>query len=72
MKVVTTITNGEQNIQGLMPNGNLVPMNLTMEDGKAVVEILGPAIDLKSQSEEVNCRHRHMTYSYWSMIVFVR
>lgn len=36
--MVTTVKNGQQNIQGLMPDGSLIPINLSVQDGKPVIE----------------------------------
>lgn len=44
---------GEQNIQGLMPDGTLVPISLTVQDGKPVVQEMFSDLDLKDSEE--NC-----------------
>lgn len=43
--MVTSTEGGQQNFQGLMPDGTLIPINLTMQDGKAVAGELLPPIE---------------------------
>lgn len=42
---------GQQNIQGLMPDGTLIPINLSVQDGKPVVQEIFPDLNLKDIRE---------------------
>lgn len=45
--MVTTVKEGQQNIQGLLPDGTLIPINLSVQDGKPVAEEVLPELDFK-------------------------
>lgn len=52
IKVVTSTDGDQQNIQGLLPDGTLVPINLTLQDGKAVGgELLSPTVEMDKTPE---------------------
>lgn len=52
IKVVTTVKEGQQNIQGLMPDGTLIPINLSVQDRKPVIQEIFPDLELKDTREK--------------------
>lgn len=52
IKVVTTIKEGQQNIQGLMPDGTLIPISLSVQDGKPVVQEIFPDLDTREGDDK--------------------
>lgn len=55
IKVVMSVEGGQQSIQGLLPDGTLVPINLVIQEGKGITgEILTSQLkDIKSEDDAV-------------------
>ncbi|KAF5298443.1 hypothetical protein FQR65_LT01222 [Abscondita terminalis] len=54
VKVLATVEEGQQNLQCLMPNGTLVPINLTVQNGKPVVSTAPLQSDIKIPDSVIN------------------
>lgn len=53
IKVVMSVEDDQQSIQGLLPDGTLVPINLVIQEGKGVTaEILAPQSKPEKSNED--------------------
>lgn len=52
IKVVTTMKQGQQNIQGLMTDGTLIPLSLSVQDGKPVIQEIFPDLETRENDDK--------------------
>lgn len=55
---------GQQNIQGLMPDGTLIPINLSVQDGKPVVHEIFSDLNLRDIKENEEKPVSHIVSIY--------